>query len=45
MKTFAELHTQYRSEESLKMLARQAGFVTVRTYQNELQTILIGVKE
>lgn len=45
MKTFAELHTQYRSEESLKRLAHQAGFSTIRTYQNELQTILIGVKE
>jgi len=45
MKTFAELHTQYRSEDDLKKLARQAGFKTLRTYQNELQTILIGVKE
>ncbi|MEX0909830.1 MAG: class I SAM-dependent methyltransferase [Candidatus Paceibacterota bacterium] len=44
MKNIAELYTHYRSEDSLKSLARKAGFKTIGTYQNELQTILIGVK-
>ncbi len=45
MKNIAELYTHYRSEDFLKILARRAGFKTIRTYQNELQTILIGVKD
>ena len=45
MKNIAELYTHYRSEDLLKILAGRAGFKTIRSYQNELQTILIGVKD
>ena len=45
MRNIAELQAQYRSEDVLKRLAQQAGFKKVRTYQNQLQTILVGVKD
>jgi hypothetical protein len=45
MRTFAELHTHYRTEEDLKKLAYEAEFRNMHAYQDELQTILIGIKE
>lgn len=44
MKNIAELHAHYRSKKELKDLAQEAGFKKIRTYQNQLQTILIGSK-
>jgi len=44
LRNIAELHTSYRSESQLKRLAGMAGFKTIHTYRNQLQTILIGVK-
>ncbi len=45
MRNIAELHAQYRSEDILRIMAQQAGFKNIRTYRNQLQTILIGIKD
>lgn len=44
MSNFAELKTRYRSDSQLRALAEQAGFTDIRTYQDELQTIIISKK-
>jgi 2-polyprenyl-3-methyl-5-hydroxy-6-metoxy-1,4-benzoquinol methylase len=44
MKNIAELHTEYRSEDALKILAQKAGFTKIHTYKDKLQTILLGTR-
>jgi hypothetical protein len=44
MKNIAELHTEYRSESTLRELAHNAGFKKIHTYRDKLQTILIGTR-
>jgi len=45
MRNIAELHARYRSEDVLRSMAQQAGFKNIHTYRNQLQTILIGIKD
>ena len=47
LRNVADLQTSYRSAETLRGLARQAGFEQISTYEDRtgLQTMLIGVKE
>jgi 2-polyprenyl-3-methyl-5-hydroxy-6-metoxy-1,4-benzoquinol methylase len=47
LRNVADLQTSYRSAESLRGLARQAGFEQMSTYEDRtgLQTMLIGVKQ
>ena len=47
LRNVADLQTSYRSAESLRGLARQAGFEQISTYEDRtgLQTMLIGVKD
>ena len=47
LRNVADLQTSYRSPETLRGLARQAGFEQISTYEDRtgLQTMLIGVKQ
>ena len=47
LRNVADLQTSYRSAETLRGLARQAGFEQISTYEDRtgLQTMLIGVKQ
>jgi hypothetical protein len=47
LRNVADLRTSYRSAETLRGLARQAGFEQISTYDDRtgLQTMLIGVKQ
>jgi hypothetical protein len=47
LRNVADLQTSYRSAETLRGLARQAGFEQISTYDDRtgLQTMLIGVKQ
>jgi hypothetical protein len=47
LRNVADLQTTYRSRESLRGLARQAGFEQISTYEDRtgLQTMLIGVRQ
>jgi hypothetical protein len=47
LRNVADLQTTYRSPESLRGLARQAGFEQISTYEDRtgLQTMLIGVRQ
>ncbi|HKV31419.1 MAG TPA: class I SAM-dependent methyltransferase [Candidatus Dormibacteraeota bacterium] len=47
LRNVADLQTSYRSAETLRGLARQAGFEQISTYEDPtgLQTMLIGVKQ
>jgi SAM-dependent methyltransferase len=47
LRNVADLQTSYRSAETLRGLARQAGFEQVSTYDDRtgLQTMLIGVRQ
>jgi 2-polyprenyl-3-methyl-5-hydroxy-6-metoxy-1,4-benzoquinol methylase len=47
LRNVADLQTSYRSAETLRGLARQAGFEQISTYDDRtgLQTMMIGVKQ
>ncbi len=47
LRNVADLQTSYRSPETLRGLARQAGFEPISTYEDRtgLQTMLIGAKQ
>jgi putative methyltransferase len=47
LRNVADLQTRYRSAETLRGLARQAGFAQISTYEDRtgLQTMLIGTKQ
>jgi hypothetical protein len=47
LRNVADLRTSYRSAETLRGLARQAGFEQISSYEDRtgLQTMLIGVKQ
>jgi len=47
LRNVADLQTSYRSAETLRGLARQAGFEQISTYEDRtgLQTMLIGVRQ
>jgi len=47
LRNVADLQTSYRSAETLRGLARQAGFEQIATYEDRtgLQTMLIGTKQ
>lgn len=47
LRNVADLQTSYRSAETLRGLARQAGFEQISTYEDRtgLQTMLIGTKQ
>jgi len=47
LRNVADLQTSYRSPETLRGLARQAGFEQISTYEDRtgLQTMLIGTKQ
>ena len=47
LRNVADLQTSYRSADTLRGLARQAGFEQISTYEDRtgLQTMLIGVKQ
>ncbi len=47
LRNVADLQTSYRSSETLRGLARQAGFEQISTYEDRtgLQTMLIGTKQ
>jgi hypothetical protein len=47
LRNVADLQTSYRSAQTLRGLARQAGFEQISTYEDRtgLQTMLIGVKQ
>src|SRR5205807_10173614 len=47
LRNVADLQTSYRTSETLRGLARQAGFEQISTYEDRtgLQTMLIGTKQ